>query len=711
MLRRPALLLLLLLPFACFPAARVEPQPLAYPPARRSDLVEEHHGVKVADPYRWLEESGSEETRRWIEAQRRFTSTWLGEILCRARIGERVERLQEYDRYGLPVKRGRWYFFTRKRGLQDQPVLCRTPSASAEAEAEVVLDVNRLSADGTTALAGWSVSREGRYLAYALAQGGADWQEWRIRDLVQGRDLEEVIRWTKFTGAAWDGRERGFYYARFPAPEQGRELEQKVEGQRLFYHALGTPQEKDRLVYFRPDRKRWGYRAQVTEEGRHLVITVRQGTERKNLVFYRDLDDPGGKVIELVGEFRARFSFLGGRGGTFWFFTDHEAPRGKIIAVNLNRPEPAAWRTLVPEGEETLQGARLVGGRLAAFYLRHASSVVRLHDLEGKRIREVKGPGPGRITGFGGRWRDGETFYRFSSLNDPGTIYRHDLASGEEELFRRPLLAFDPADYQVERRFVKSFDGTRLPVFLGRRRGVEIGGGLPAILYGYGGFNISVVPDFKVLRLAWMEMGGLFVVACIRGGGEYGLDWHLAGVKRNKQNGFNDFIAAAEWLIDYGYTKKEKLAIQGASNGGLLVGACLTQRPDLFAACLPAVGVLDMLRYHRYTIGWAWASDYGKADDPEDFKVLHAYSPYHNIQPGLAYPATLITTADHDDRVVPAHSYKFAARLQQAQAGPAPILIRIAGKTGHGGGKATREAVAETRDVLAFLVRVMELDY
>jgi prolyl oligopeptidase len=679
-----------------------EDRVLKYPEAPVDPVVEEHHGVRVEDPYRWLEELDSPETRGWIDAQNRLTFDFLAKIPARERLKRRITELWDYEKYGVPFRKGGRYFFTRNDGLQNQSVLYVLDRLDGEPRA--LLDPNALSEDGTVALTTYAVSENGRLLAYALSAKGSDWLEWKVRDIDTGRDLADRLRWSKFSGASWTHDSAGFFYSRYDAPAEGAEYKGANYHHKLYYHRIGDPQEHDRLVYERPDEKEWGFGGAVTDDGTTLLIVVWKGTHRENLVFLKDLARPDAPIVELIREWDADYSFVDKVGATIYFKTDLDAPMGRVIAVDLANPDRSAWREVIPESREALEGVGLVDDRLVAAYLQDAHSRVRIFDLEGKPVRDVELPGKGTAVGFGGRREDKETFFAFTSFTAPGTIYRYDMPSGRAEVFREPKLRFDPADYEVKQVFYASRDGTRVPMFLTHKKGIRLDGGNPVYLYGYGGFNISLTPAFSVSVVAWMETGGVFAQPNIRGGGEYGKPWHEGGMKLRKQNCFDDFIAAAEWLIANGYTRRDKLAIGGASNGGLLVGACMTQRPDLFAACVPAVGVLDMLRFHKFTIGWAWTSDYGSPDNAEEFRALLAYSPYHNLKPGTRYPATLVVTADHDDRVYPGHSFKFAARLQACQApGGPPTLIRIDVKAGHGMGKPTSKVIEEAADRWAFL--------
>jgi prolyl oligopeptidase len=679
-----------------------------YPQVPKSDQVDLYPGAQVADPYRILEDPHAPETQAWIEAQNQITFDFLAKISARSAIHTRLTQLWNYEKYGTPFKRGDRYFYFKNDGLQNQSVLYTL--TDLDAPPTVLLDPNTLSEDGTVALTGLAVSEEGRFLAYALSTAGSDWKEWKVRNIDTGEDLPDHLKWSKFSGASWLPDSSGFFYSRYAEPQDATQFEETNYFQRLYFHALGTAQAEDRLIYERSDQKEWGFDGTVTDDGRYLIISVWQGTDSRNLVFYQDLQHPNGEIIELISTFEARYSVLGNTGSTLWVQTDLDAPRGRVMAIDLNHPKQSDWREVIPETQDTLETVSILNHQFVAAYLKDAHSEVRIFDQEGQFLRSVELPGLGSVGGFEGKPEDTETFYSFTSYTIPTRIYHYDLTTGESQLFRQPQVAFDPNDYETQQVFVTSKDGTRIPLFITSKKGLKQTGDRPTYLYGYGGFNVSLTPVFSPGMMVWMEMGGIYAVANLRGGGEYGEEWHAAGKRHNKQNVFDDFIAAAEWLIAEDYTSRQKLAIAGGSNGGLLVGACITQRPDLFAAALPAVGVMDMLRFHKFTIGWAWCAEYGSPDDPEDFKTLYAYSPLHQIKPGTSYPATLITTADHDDRVVPAHSFKFAAALQAAQGGEAPILIRIETKAGHGAGKPTTKQIEEMGDRFAFLVAVLDMD-
>jgi len=682
-------------------------QSLDYPFTQSLDQVDDYHGVPVPDPYRWLEDLNSKATKDWIEAQNRVTFGYLQEIPAREQLKKRLTQLWDYEKYVVPFKRGHRYFYFKNDGLQNQSVLYTL--TDLEAEPQVLLDPNQFSEDGTVALSGLAISEDGALLAYGLSRSGSDWQEWYVRDVATASDRPDHLQWIKFSGASWTRDSQGFFYSRYDAPNEQTKYEDINYFQKLYYHRVGTPQSDDLLIYERPDQKEWGFDGSVTEDGRYLIVTVWQGTDPKHLVFYKDLEASDAGVVELINQFEADYRFIGNDGARFWFRTDLDAPRGRVIAIDLERPERQHWQEVIPEAAETLEDVGLLNNQFVLDYLQDAHTQIKVFDLDGAFAQEIELPGLGSADGFDGKRFDTETFYSFTSFTTPTTIYRYDFQTQTSTLFRRPQVDFNPENYETHQVFYTSKDGTRVPMFITHKRGLELNGQNPTYLYGYGGFGISLTPSFSVSNLVWMELGGVFAVANLRGGGEYGEDWHQAGTQLNKQNVFDDFIAAAEWLIAHQYTCPQKLAIGGGSNGGLLVGACMTQRPDLFAAALPAVGVMDMLRFHQFTIGWAWVSDYGSSEDPEMFKALYAYSPLHNLKPGTAYPATLITTADHDDRVVPAHSFKFAAALQAAHGGEAPVLIRIETKAGHGAGKPTAKIIEEASDRWAFLVRVLDI--
>lgn len=675
-----------------------------YPASPRGQERDEFHGVTVADPYRWLEETDSPETRNWIAAQNALTFSHLKSLPTRSVLKERLTALWNYERFELPTEEAGRYFFSRNDGLQNQAVLYW--SDGLDGEAKPLLDPNRLSADGTVALSGYSVSGDGRLLAYGLSKAGSDWVTWRIRNVDTGEDLPDTVEWSKFSGASWRSDNSGFFYSAYDPPSKGEEYEEANFYQKLYFHRLGSPQSDDELIFEDREHKEWGFGSSVTDDGDYLMISVWRGTEERNLLFVKRLSD--GKVFPLVSEWRFDYRVVDNIGERFFILTDDNAPKRRLIAVDLDKPETRT--TVVTEREDVLESASLLGDTFYVTYLRDARSAVERFGLDGSPLGEVDLPGLGSVTGFGGKRNATETFYEFNSFAQPDVIYRLDLEKGESEVWKQANVDIDTERYITEQVFFESSDGTRIPMFITRDKSIALDGQRPTYLYGYGGFNISLTPKFLPEWVAWLELGGILAIPNLRGGGEYGREWHEAGTLENKQNVFDDFIAAAEFLKTEGYTSSERLAIAGRSNGGLLIGAVITQRPDLVAAALPAVGVMDMLRYHRFTIGWAWMSDYGDPANPEHFRALHAYSPLHNTREGTAYPATMVTTSDHDDRVVPAHSYKFAAAVQHAQSGPAPVLIRIETQAGHGAGIPTQKKIEEIADSYAFLVHHLDYD-
>lgn len=685
-------------------AAAAEPA-LKYPDTRRSDQADVYQ-VRVADPYRWLEDTDSAETKAWVEAQNKVTFSYLDRIPQRTALRERLTKLWNFERYGTPEQRGGRYFYTRNDGLQNQSVLYVADALNAPPRE--LLDPNKLSADGTVALVGSAVSEDGRYLAYGLAAAGSDWNEWKVKNVTTGQDLPDHLRWVKFSGASWTPDNRGFFYSRYDEPKAGQELTGVNYYQKLYYHRLGEPQAQDQLAYERKDQREWGFHGLVTEDGRYLVISVSQGTKVENQVFYKRLDVPDAPVVELLTGFDAEYEFIGNEGSTFWLQTDRDAPLRRVIAIDVEHPDRSQWRELVPQGRHVIRSVSAVGDRFLVAYLKDAATAVRVFDLNGRFEREVTLPAIGEARGFAGRRKDGETFYQFTNFTTPPTVYRYEIRSGQSTVFRQPKVDFESQAYETKQVFYHSKDGTRVPMFITHRKDLALDGNLPTLIYAYGGFDISVTPSFSVMNLVWLEQGGVYAVPNLRGGGEYGRAWHEAGMKEKKQNVFDDFIAAAQWLIDNKYTCPRRLAIRGGSNGGLLVGAAMTQRPDLFGAALPAVGVMDMLRFHKFTIGWAWVSEFGSSDNPDELRTLLNYSPLHNLKPGTRYPATMVTTADHDDRVVPGHSFKFAAELQRCQVGEAPVLIRIETRAGHGAGTPTSKLIDTAADSLAFLLSALK---
>ncbi|MDA7662762.1 prolyl oligopeptidase family serine peptidase [Pirellulaceae bacterium] len=677
-----------------------------YPSAKKIEQVDDYFGQKVADPYRWLENDVREdnEVANWVEKQNKLTFGYLKDLPYREKIEGRITELWNYEKYGLPRKAGDKYYYSKNDGLQNQSVVYQMDSLNGDPS--VLLDPNKWSADGTIALAGMTFSDDGKFMAYGVQDGGSDWRTWKVMNALTGEILNDELNWIKFSGVSWSADNKGFFYGRYDEPEEGAKFQSLNKNMKVYYHLVGTKQSADKLIHSDSANPDWGFQTSATEDGKYLVVTIWKGTANKYRVNYKDLSDDANPIKELITTFDNEFSFIGNRDSWFYFLSDWKAPKKSVIAIDVKNPLRENWKVIVPEADEALDSAGLVGGKLVADYLKDAKTQIRIFDLDGKFVREVKFPGIGTASGFGGKQKQTETFYSFSSFATPPTIYRYDMDSGESKVVRRAKVAFDPQDYVVSQVFYESKDGTKIPMFIAHRRDIKLDGTNPTLLYAYGGFSISLTPGFSISRLQWMEMGGVFAMPNLRGGGEYGEPWHLAGTKTQKQNVFDDFIAAAEYLIERKYTSKKHLAIQGGSNGGLLVGACMTQRPDLYAACLPAVGVMDMLRFHKFTAGRFWVDDYGCSEtSQEEFRALAAYSPYHNIKDQTEYPPTLVTTADTDDRVVPGHSFKFAARLQEAQTGPNPTLIRIETRAGHGAGKPTSKIIEEIADQWAFLIK------
>jgi prolyl oligopeptidase len=674
------------------------------------DRVDDYHGTPVADPYRWLEDDvrESEAVRSWVNDQNEVTFSYLETIPEREAIRERMRELWDYERFYLPTKEGGRYFYGYNDGLQNQNVIYT--QESLEDEPVLLIDPNTWSEDGTIALAAYYPSPDGKYVAYLVQDGGSDWRVGRVMRVDGAEELPDRLDWLKFTNLSWAADSSGFYYSRYPATSEEEKFQSLNKDMTVYFHRLGTSQEEDQLIYARPDFPDWGPRATVTDDGRHLVITISVGTDDRYSIVHQDLTDPESEPVMIIEGFDYDYTLIGSIGDELFFRTNDGAPRNRLIAIDARNPGRENWREIIPEAEDVLDQVSLVGGRFVAEYMKDARSVVKIMDLDGQLSSTVELPGIGTARGFGGKADDPETFFSYASFNTPATINRLDVQTGEVEVFRSPEVAFDADDYVVKQVFYTSKDGTRVPMFIAHHRDVVPDGRRPTLLYGYGGFNISLQPSYATTRLAWMEMGGVYAVANLRGGGEYGREWHQAGTKLNKQNVFDDFIAAAEYLIAEGYTQPEKLAIFGGSNGGLLVGAVLNQRPDLFGAAIPAVGVMDMLRFHKFTAGRFWTDDYGSSEDPQEFAALYAYSPYHNIREGAQYPAVMVTTADTDDRVVPGHSFKYAAALQEAQAGDAPVLIRIETRAGHGAGVPTDKVIAEYADRWAFVLRNLGME-
>lgn len=734
-------------------SAQTRPTPLTYPAAQRGSQVDVYFGDSVADPYRWLEDTDAPATKAWVDAENRLSENFLATIPERTAIKYRLTQLWNYPRYGAPFKEGDRYFYFENTGLQNQSVLY--VQDGRDSPARVLLDPNVLSPDGTVALSGQAASHDGHYLAYSLSTSGSDWQELHVRNVDNAQDLPDVLKWVKFSGISWTHDNRGFFYSRYDEPKSGNVMTNINRNQKVYYHRIGQAQSRDQLVYDRPDQPDWIFGANVSDDGEFLIITVFQGTDVRTRLYFVDLDNPGkpqidNPLVRLIDNANAEYEFIGNRGPIFYVRTDRNAARGRIVAISIDNPREERWNTIVPENKDALVGATMAGEDIVGNYLQDAHSSIRLFtgsrneqdELRTRRPQDQQRRNPasiydttapittrggqrlgggfvergelplpeiGTVTALSGKQGDDELFYSFTSFLSPTTIYRYDLKNRRNELFRAPKVAFDASKYQTRQVFFTSKDGTQVPMFITAREGLTLDGNNPTLLYAYGGFNISETPEFSAANAAWLEMGGIYVLANIRGGGEYGKEWHEAGMLSKKQNVFDDFIAAAQYLIAQKYTSTPKLAIRGGSNGGLLIGAVMTQRPDLFGATLPEVGVMDMLRFQKFTIGWAWTSDYGSSDDPAQYKVLRAYSPLQNIKRGTCYPPTLALTADHDDRVVPGHTFKFVATLQAAQGCANPILVRIETKAGHGGGKPTTKQIDEVADRFAFLVRELHM--
>lgn len=677
---------------------------LSYPDSKPGKTVDTLHDIKVPDPYRWLEDLNSDQTSAWVKAQNSLTDSYLDAISGRQALENHLTKLWNVERLGVPSFEGGSYFFSKNNGLQNQSVLYS--SKSLDLEPTVLLDPNKLSKDGTVALNSYEVSPDGKYLAYSTSASGSDWVEWKIREISSRKDLSDHLKWSKFSGVSWAKNSKGFYYGRFPTPKDGEEMMAQNIHKKIYFHEIGKPQSEDLLVYERSNQPKQGLYAWVTEDGKYLLIQVSQGTDTKNGLFYKDLSNSTSKVIELLSSFDASYDFITNLGSKFIIRTDLNAPKQKVISIDVNEPLSVRWETIIPESTETLRSVSHIGGLFIANYLKDARTEIRRFKTDGNSLPPVKLPGLGTASGFEGKSDQNETFYYFTSFTSPGAVYRYDVTRNASTLLKAPKTQFDRDHYESRQIFATSRDGTKIPMFIVSKKNLKLDGNNPTLLYAYGGFNISLRPSYSPATIAWLDLGGIYVMANLRGGGEYGEEWHEAGMKLKKQNVFDDFIACAEHLISNKFTSSKKLSIAGGSNGGLLVGACMVQRPELYGACLPAVGVMDMLRFHKFTIGWAWQAEYGKPEDPEDFKNLLTYSPYHNLKPNN-YPATMVITSDHDDRVVPSHSYKFAAALQSAQNGFAPTLIRIESKAGHGAGTPTSKRIEAIVDKYAFLAKAL----
>lgn len=680
--------------------------PVKYPVTARVDTVDLYFGTKVADPYRWLENDTSAATAEWVEAENALTNAYLAQIPYREQIRERLTKMWNYPRYGVPFKEGPYLFFFKNDGLQNQSVLYFREGS--EGEGKVLLDPNKLSEDGTIALAGTSVSHDGRYLAYSIAKSGSDWNEILVMEIATGKRLPDTLKWVKFSDMAWQGD--GFYYSRYDAPAKGKELSNANEYHKVFYHQVGTAQKEDQLIYQNLEHPQRNYGASTTEDERFLILYESESTSG-TAIYYRDLTKKGKTFLPIATGFDYEYGVVDNMGDQLLVVTNNQAPKKRLVLIDPANPDPKSWKTIIPERDEVLEQVYMTGDMLVAEYMQNATSKAYVYHPDGKFAHEMNLPGIGTLAGFSGKRGDNEAFFGFTSFTFPLTVYKYDLAKNSASLYTRPEIDFNPEEYEVKQVFYSSKDRTTIPMFLVYKKGTVLDGKNPTLLYGYGGFNISLTPSFSLSRLIFLEKGGIYAIANLRGGGEYGEEWHKAGTKERKQNVFDDFIAAAEYLIAEKYTAPGKLAIMGGSNGGLLVGACMTQRPELFKVAIPQVGVMDMLRYHKFTIGWAWASDYGKSDTKEGFDYLIKYSPLHNIKDSVAYPATLAFTADHDDRVVPAHTFKFIATLQANQMGDNPVLVRIETKAGHGAGKPTTKQIDEATDLWSFVLYNLDMKY
>ncbi len=674
---------------------------IVYPKANKTDSVDVYFGHEVADPYRWMEDDNSEETAKWVEAENKITNKYLADIPFRGLLKERLTHIWNYPKYGVPFNKGDNYFFFKNNGIQNQSVLYI--QASLADEPKVLLDPNTLSEDGTVALSSMSISKDGKYLAYGISRGGSDWNEIYVMNIETGEILTDHINWVKFSGISWKGE--GFFYSSYDAPQEGDELSGQNRFHKVYYHILGTPQKQDLLIFEdkeNPLRNFYGY---LTEDERFLIVAETESTSGNALYAAKLHELTDIKFTKVAEGFDYDYQIIDNINDELLMLTNHEAPNQKLVLTLYNNDDPANWKVLIPEKETVLNNASLVGELLFTQYLKDASSKAYFYNLDGSFVRELELPAIGTLSGFNGEKNKNTAYYGFTSFTFPSSVYKYDVTTGVSEVMHKSEVDFEPENYVTNQVFYESKDGTKIPMFIVHKKGIKMDGDNPTMLYAYGGFNISLTPSFSISRSVFIEQDGIYVMANLRGGGEYGEKWHEAGTLLQKQNVFDDFIYAAKYLIKNKYTSSDKLAIIGGSNGGLLVGACMTQQPDLFKVAIPIVGVMDMLRYHNFTIGWAWAADYGRSDDNEEmFKYLHGYSPLHNIKKGVDYPATLAITADHDDRVVPAHTFKFMASLQEANGGKNPVLVRIETKAGHGAGKPTDKQISEAADMYSFIM-------
>jgi len=680
---------------------------LNYPKAKIVNVVDDYFGTKVTDPYRWLEDADSKDTKAWVDAENRITFSYIHSSPAFEKIKTRLTELWNYPKYSAPYKKGLYYFFMKNNGLQNQSVLYK--QTSLDEKAKVLLDPNTLSADGTIAISGLSYSHDGKYLAYGLSKSGSDWQEYHIRNVAASKDLGEVIHWCKFSNIAWKHDNSGFFYNRFPAVGTVPESD-KNNYNRVYWHKLGTPQKKDRLVYEDPAHKEWGFSPFISQDGKYLFLDVWKGTDPRNRIYYKKVNSRGG-FIKLLNKADAGYSFIYNKGPVFYFKTDLQAPRGRVVAIDTRKPQLQNWHETIPQKKDVLSWVKVVNHQFVAVYMHDAHSQLLIFNRDGSFDKEIALPAIGSVNGLSGNPDDSEMFITFTSYLYPSTIFKYNFKSGSMDIFRKPKIKFNTTDYITEQVFYPSKDNTKIPMFIIHKKNIKLNGENPTILYGYGGFDISLTPYFSVSRLVWLEYGGIYAVANLRGGGEYGEEWHKAGMLKNKQNVFDDFISAAEWLIQKRFTTPKRLAINGGSNGGLLVAACMVQRPDLFGAVLCQVPVIDMLRYQKFTVGRYWTPEYGNAEKSKaDFDFLFAYSPLHNIKEHVEYPPTLVTTADTDNRVAPLHAKKFVATLQAKYKGRNPILLRVETKAGHGGGKPTSKRIEEVSDLYTFLLKVFGMD-
>ncbi|MDB4443573.1 prolyl oligopeptidase family serine peptidase [Saprospiraceae bacterium] len=679
--------------------------PVTYPDIKKDETIDDYHGTAIQDPYRWLEDDNSKETSDWVTNQNKVTFNYLDQIPYRKAIKNRLKDVWNFERFGTPFKEGGKYYYFKNDGLQNQAVLYE--QETLDSPSKIALDPNSFSDDGTTSLGSLSFNKTGDLLAYQISEGGSDWRTIHVKDLNTGETLEDKVNWVKFSAISWF--KDGFFYSRYPEPEEGKELSAKNEFHQVYFHKIGTDQAEDILTYSDRANPLQNVYTSTTQDERYLILSVVQSTSG-NALYFKDLNKPNAEFIPIWQSFDNDFSVADNDGNNLLVMTNYQAPNNRIISIDTENPEEENWKVVIKESKnDALQGIKIIGGKIIATYIHNASSKVQLHNLDGVYESDLKLPGIGTVGGFNGKKEDNQAFFSFTSFTRPTTVFSLDMPANKIAVFKAPKIDFKSDDYTTEQVWFKSYDGTKVPMFLTYKKGLKLDGKRPTLLYGYGGFDIPVLPSFRVSNTVLLENGGIYAVANIRGGGEFGKKWHKAGTLENKQNVFNDFISAAEYLIAHNYTTQKKLAIQGGSNGGLLVGACMTQRPDLFQVAFPQVGVLDMLRYHTFTIGWAWATDYGRSDDPEAFKYLIKYSPLHNLKE-TEYPATMVTTADHDDRVVPAHSFKFISELQNKHQGDNPVLIRVETSAGHGAGVPTDKQIQTAADMSSFMFYNMKED-